>query len=121
MNDDNSIEAFLQTYSADVQGLARQTRDLVKLLLPTAREHLAAGYNTLTYGTGAGMAEQVVYIALFKKHVNLGFYAGTALPDPEGLLEGTGKMLRHVKIKKASDLEKLGVRPLIEAAWKEAV
>jgi len=51
-----------------------------------------------------------------KYHVTFGFLRGTSLPDPEGLLEGTGKNLRHVKLRTAEDLQEPAVRKLIEAA-----
>ena len=44
------------------------------------------------------MTEHYAYISVQKSHINLGFYHGAILPDPNGLLEGTGKKLRHVKI-----------------------
>jgi hypothetical protein len=51
-----------------------------------------------------------------KKHVTFGFPSATSLPDPEGLLEGTGKNMRHVKLRSAEDLEKKGLRDLVVAA-----
>lgn len=57
------------------------------------------------------------YIAPLKDRVNLGFHKGTELPDPGGLLEGMGKGLRHVKLKKPADLDNPTLRTLLEAAW----
>jgi len=51
-----------------------------------------------------------------KKHVTFGFLLATSLPDPEGLLEGAGKNIRHVKLRSVEDLEKEGLRELIAAA-----
>jgi hypothetical protein len=51
-----------------------------------------------------------------KKHVTFGFPFATSLPDPEGLLEGTGKNMLHVNLRSAEDLEKKGLRDLIVAA-----
>ena len=51
-----------------------------------------------------------------KKHVTFGFPFATSLPDPEGLLEGTGKNMRHVKLRTSDDLEKKGLQELIVAA-----
>ncbi len=50
--------------------------------------------------------------------VNLYFHQGTRLPDPEGLLEGTGKGMRHVKIRKASDIRPAAIEELVRAAYK---
>jgi hypothetical protein len=51
-----------------------------------------------------------------KNHVTFGFHYGTSLDDPEKLLEGTGKNLRHVKLRAAEDLEKKGLKDLVLAA-----
>jgi len=51
-----------------------------------------------------------------KKHVTFGFPFATSLPDPEGLLEGTGKNMRHVKLRTSEDLDKKGLPELIVAA-----
>jgi len=48
--------------------------------------------------------------------VTFGFLFGTSLPDPEGLLEGTGKNMRHVKVHTMEDLEQKGLRNLVQAA-----
>jgi hypothetical protein len=54
-----------------------------------------------------------------EKHVTFGFLRGTSLPDPAGLLEGTGKNLRHVKVKSLDDLRNPALRKLIEAAARQ--
>jgi hypothetical protein len=51
-----------------------------------------------------------------KNHVTFGFHYGTSLDDPERLLEGTGKNLRHVKLRSMEDLEKKGLKDLVLAA-----
>jgi hypothetical protein len=51
-----------------------------------------------------------------KNHVTFGFHCGTSLEDPEGLLEGSGKNLRHVKLRTLEDLQKKGLKDLVLAA-----
>ncbi|MEO8027025.1 MAG: DUF1801 domain-containing protein [Bryobacteraceae bacterium] len=51
-----------------------------------------------------------------KAHVSLMFTRATSLPDPQGLLEGTGKNMRHVKLKTMADLKREGLRELVVAA-----
>jgi hypothetical protein len=51
-----------------------------------------------------------------KNHVTLGFHNGTSLEDPQGLLEGTGKNIRHVKLRAVEDLERKGLKGLVLAA-----
>ncbi|MBL1197419.1 MAG: hypothetical protein HND51_24015, partial [Chloroflexi bacterium] len=65
------------------------------------------------------MSEGYTYILPHKNWVNLGFYTGATLPDPEGLMEGTGKKLRHVKIRSIEDAERPAIRTLIAEALAE--
>lgn len=119
MSDD--IEAFIGNYPPDVQELVQLTRVWVKKVLPDSSEELALGYQMIMYKLRPKGKQFVVYVAGYTKHVNLGFLMGTSLPDPQNLLKGTGKTLRHIKIKKAEDLEKAGVQVVVEAAWEEAM
>ena len=69
------------------------------------------------YGVGPKkMSEHFCYIAIFKTRLNLGFFYGAELPDPDHLLEGTGKLLRHIKISVPEQVENPAVRALVEAA-----
>jgi hypothetical protein len=113
-----TVEEFLSSRSPDVQALALRTREMVRGALPDATESVHPGQNNIQYGPTGKMADQFCYIAPFNSHVNLGFFRGTDLPDPNGLLEGTGKMLRHVKIKTPEDINKPGLRDLVVAAAK---
>ncbi|HJV43857.1 DUF1801 domain-containing protein [Caulobacter sp.] len=56
------------------------------------------------------------YVDAFTAHVNLGFYEGASLPDPAGLLEGTGKRMRHVKLRWGQSLDEAALAALIAAA-----
>lgn len=69
------------------------------------------------YGVGPKkMSEHFCYIAAQRRHVNLGFYYGAELPDPEHLLHGPGKLLRHITIRSVKDVESPAVRELLEVA-----
>lgn len=73
-----------------------------------------------SYGVGPKkMSEHYAYIAVQRGHVNLGFYRGTALPDPQRLLEGTGRQLRHVKLGSVADTRRAAVVALLRAAIAE--
>jgi len=56
------------------------------------------------------------YVDAFKAHVNVGFFRGAALPDPAGLLEGTGKRMRHVKLRWGRPVDEAALAGLITAA-----
>ena len=60
------------------------------------------------------------YVNAFTKHVNVGFFNGANLPDPAGLLEGTGKRMRHVKLRPQTPVDAPALRELIVAAYEDA-
>lgn len=59
------------------------------------------------------------YVAAYTSHVNVGFFHGAELSDPKGLLEGSGKFMRHVKIRPGHDIDELAMCALIETAYAD--
>ena len=59
------------------------------------------------------------YVNVFRAHANVGFFTGAELPDPTGLLEGSGKRMRHVKVKPGADLDSRALSALIAAAYAD--
>lgn len=59
------------------------------------------------------------YVNVFKAHVNVGFFCGAELEDPSGLLEGSGKRMRHVKVKPGDDLNVTALSALIDSAYAD--
>ncbi len=117
-----TLDELLANYSRDVQLLARGTRAFVLELLPGVEEHVDGSGPYVGYGYGAGYKDQICTIIISKAGVKLGLVGGAALPDPRGLLEGSGKVHRHIVIKTVDDLRKPGVRPLLRAAtaaWRK--
>jgi hypothetical protein len=62
------------------------------------------------------MSDSYAYIIPYKEWVDLGFYQGVELPDPDGLLEGSGAKLRHMKIRSVDDANRPAIRSLVEGA-----
>jgi hypothetical protein len=78
-----------------------------------------AGEKSLSYGFGAKkMSDAYCYLIPFKEHVNFGFFHGTSI-DADGILEGTGVNLRHIKIKTLADLKNPKLKKLLKAAIKD--
>jgi hypothetical protein len=74
----------------------------------------------VSFGVGPKkMSQHHCYIAVYRTHINLGFYHGALLPDPKQLLEGTGKGLRHVKINSLANVNNTATLALICAAINE--
>jgi hypothetical protein len=59
------------------------------------------------------------YVNVFTSHVNVGFFHGAALPDPAHLLQGTGKFMRHVKLRPGTATNAAALSSLIDAAYSD--
>ena len=115
---DPSLRAFLAIDERPVGPLALALREIVLEAAPDAIEQLFRNHHSaLWYGRGPKMADMVFYIAMASAHVNLGFLRGAAMADPDGVLEGSGKVMRHIKFRSAGDLERPFLGRYIRAAW----
>lgn len=104
----------------DLAALARSARDLILRIDPESVESVRLGDRSATYGVGPRkMKEGYCYLIVHTRWVNLGFYQGAHLDDPSGLLEGTGRALRHVKVRSPADLEDPALHDLVRAAVAE--
>ncbi len=81
---------------------------------PDVRELLHDGWPTACAGDAA-----FAYASVHAEHVNIGFYRGAELPDPAGLLQGSGKRMRHVKLKTGEDVDEEALHALIAAAYAD--
>jgi hypothetical protein len=103
-----------------IELIARRLRTLILSVDPNAIEVVRLGDNAASFGHGPKkMSEAYAYIMPKAGYVNLGFYNGAALADPAGLIEGTGKRLRHVKVHSPEDADRQELRRLIESARVE--
>jgi hypothetical protein len=107
---------LLAGYSADVQTLARRTRSFILELLPRADERADPAARVIGYGRGNGYKGLVCTMILSAKGVKLGIVNGASLPDPTGLLEGSGKVHKYVPIASVETLGNPALRALLEAA-----
>ena len=69
------------------------------------------------YAVGSSPFDRICYIAAQNGYVNLGFFFGTHLDDPECLLEGTGARMRHVKVRSLAQAHNPALAALLKAAW----
>lgn len=109
-------EALLEKLSPEVRALVQQLRVLIKEVMPEVSEKAHLGWGTISYGVQGNMRDLVVALAPKRTYVNLEFGDGVELPDPAHRLEGTGKRLRHVKIRSSEDVRHPDVRGLLETA-----
>lgn len=109
---DPRVDDWIRGQPRGLQAIARVARDLLGEGLPGAREDIKWGFPTWV---GAG---NVVSLAAEDDYLRLQFYKGTRLADPGRLLEGTGKEMRHVKVRLAKDLRTPQVKALVRSAWR---
>ena len=114
---EDKVKKFAETYPEEIRELILLTRALILSVFPQAVEQVDEPSKLVAYGTGVRYADMICTIMPYRAHVNLGLYRAVDLPDPDGLLEGTGKLHRHVKINSRSDLE----RPALHELLSEAV
>lgn len=114
------FDDLVQLAKEPLRPVMDRLRSIILEIDPDACEVVRLGDRAATYGCGPRkMIEGYSYIMPFANWVNLGFFKGVSLPDPENLLEGSGKKLRHVKMRSLTDTERPGVRQLIVDACVE--
>jgi hypothetical protein len=112
-----TFEDILHQSTPKIAELARKIRALILEMSPSHTvEFISLKDRVAAYGYGKKERDQLVYIALPKDWVRLGFYWGSDLPDPDHLLEGDGKRLRHIKVRSEQDIDKAAVRELVRVA-----
>jgi hypothetical protein len=116
------LRGFIAKFTPPVARVARATLERVEELVPGSLQRVYDAYNALAIGfaTGDSLGETFVHVAVYPKHVNLGFNAGAFLPDPHGLLVGSGTSIRHVKIEKPERLGDPRLATLVREAAKRA-
>lgn len=106
--------------SIQVEQISLQLRELIIEIYPVVVEVPWPKQRIIGYGVGPKkMSEHFCYIAAQREYVNLGFYYGAELSDPEGLLEGTGKKLRHIKVRDVDQVTRPALREMIEESLEE--
>ena len=117
---DPQLLGFLEAYDCHISDLALALREVILEEAPDASESIYQVYTVaIWFGFSGKMKDMFCYIATNAKHVNLGFPSGAALPDPNRVLEGEGKRMRHIKFASERDLERPFVRRYIQAAIEQ--
>src|SRR3954465_7982864 len=112
------LEAMIAPFEPEIASIARGALARLRRLLPGAVEMVYDNPYALVVGFGATAkaSEAVVSIAVFPRKVSLCFIWGATLPDPGGLLQGSGSQVRNIRITAPGDLDTPKVRRLIRAA-----
>jgi hypothetical protein len=114
---------FLRPYDPSVRELALGLRELVLQEMAPCYENIYDAYSAVAigYGTSDRLSDGIFHIAVYSKHVNLGFNDGATLDDPKGILQGSGNRIRHIAIRALDDLKLPEIRSYIRRARKEAL
>ena len=111
---DPAIEIWMQEHSSELGLIARRWFEVMRACGNDTRELLHDGHPTACVDDAA-----FGYVNAFTAHVNVGFFRGAEIADPENLLEGTGKFMRHVKLKPECDVDTTALTKLIETAYAD--
>jgi hypothetical protein len=115
----NGFDEIVAGASPKVRDLAIRARELISDVYPAVIEVPWPRQRVIGYGVGPKkMSEHFCYLSVSKDHINIGFMYGAELPDPNKLLAGTGKLLRHVRITDAEQLSTPALRELLQVASK---
>lgn len=114
---------FLKPYDPEIRDLALKLRALVLEEMAPCYENIYDAYSAVAigYGTSDRLRDGIFHIAVYAKHVNLGFNDGATLDDPKGILQGSGNQIRHIMIKTPADIRRPELRAYIRRARKSAL
>lgn len=111
---DPAVEAWFRERPGELGAIAREWFDVLRRCGADVRELLHDGHPTACVGDAA-----FAYVDAFRAHVNLGFFRGAEIADPDGLFVGTGRFMRHVKLSPDAVVDKAALRRLIETAYAD--
>jgi hypothetical protein len=111
---DPAIDAWVKEHAGELGAIAHHWFEVMRKCGDEVREVFHDGCPVACLGDAP-----FGYVNVFTSHVNVGFFHGAALPDPARLLQGTGKFMRHVKLKPESSTNAAALRKLIETAYSD--
>jgi hypothetical protein len=111
---DPAIDAWLKQHTAELDAIARRWFEVMRKCGDEVRELVHDGCPVACLGDAP-----FAYVNVFTQHVNVGFFHGASLPDPARLLQGTGKFIRHIKLKPGTPTNAAALSSLIDAAYSD--
>lgn len=119
---ERQLTGFIAKFTPEMAALIRAARSRMRKRIPNALELVYDNYNffVIGYGPNDRPSDAIFSLAAYAKGLNLFFLQGAGLPDPKGLLRGSGNVVRSVRIESAAALARPEVRALIAAALRRA-
>jgi hypothetical protein len=118
MSRGSEVDEFLAPYPDEVRETASAARTLLKGVFPAIEESVDKAAKLIAYGYGPGYRGAVCTLIMSQKGVKLGIFRGAELPDPKALMQGEGKIHRHVQLRSAADAGRPGLKSLLKVALK---
>ena len=112
---DSDVDRLLADHDPDIQAVARRLRAIVHAELPDVVEQVDFGNRLIAFGRSMRMADLLFAVIPHREHVNLQLATGAELADPTGIVDGTGKRIRHVKCRSLGDVDRPAVLDLVRA------
>jgi hypothetical protein len=109
---DPAIETWMNQPAGELRVIAKHWFEVMRKCGEDVRELLHDGHPTVCIADAA-----FAYVNAFRAHVNVGFFRGAEIADPSGLLEGTGKFMRHVKLRPGGAFDAAALTKLIDTAY----
>ena|SRR5579862_4734744 len=118
MTPNQQLQEMIDRYEPRIAAIARGALARLRRLMPGAVQLVYDNAYALVVGFSATdrASEAVLSVAIFPKKVGLCFIWGADLPDPDGLLQGDGKQVRHIRVNAAAELDRPAVKRLIRVA-----
>ncbi len=110
----SAIDGWLREHAGELGDMASQWFEVMRECGDEVRELLHDGCPVACLGDAP-----FAYVNVFTSHVNVGFFHGAALPDPARLLQGTGRFMRHVKLRPGTPVDAVALNKLIELAYAD--
>jgi hypothetical protein len=111
---DPAIEVWMREHAGELGAIARRWFEVMRGCGEDVRELLHDGHPTACVADAA-----FAYVNAFQAHVNVGFFRGAEITDPDHLLEGAGKYMRHVKLRPRSHVDATALMELIKTAYSD--
>ena len=111
---DPAVEVWMDEHPGELGAIARRWFEVMRARGADVRELVHDGAPTACVGDAA-----FGYVNAYRAHVNVGFFRGAELADPNGLLEGSGRFMRHVKLGPGRDVDAAALAALIDIAYAD--
>jgi hypothetical protein len=111
---DPAIDAWMERHPGELGAIAARWFEVLRNCGGDVRELLYDGHPTACVEDAA-----FAYVDAFRAHVDVGFFRGAEIDDPDRLLEGTGRFMRHVKLGPGRDVDAAALTMLIETAYAD--